>query len=184
MQFGRALVTLAALAVCGVAAFPAEPEIRFTSTPAPGTTELDPNHVPDSVCVSMQPAHGPNEPKKTDPPYVVTVSSRKVSKGDTVRVVVKGLASETFKGIYIQGRINDLPVGRWLPHDNPQVRVLDCSPRKENALSFVSRNGINSITLEWVAPEDVKGDLIFLTTIVKSYDAFWTKVRSTPLQVL
>ncbi|GLG95636.1 Putative salivary secreted protein [Gryllus bimaculatus] len=96
------------------------------------TTELDPNHVPDSVCVSMQPAHGPNEPKKSDPPYVVTVSSRKVSKGDTVRVVVKGLASETFKGIYIQGRINDLPVGRWLPHDNPQVRVLDCSPRKED----------------------------------------------------
>nr|CAD7601214.1 unnamed protein product [Timema genevievae] len=141
-------VTLLAALTAGL---PLEPEIKFTtSTVAP----LDPDHVPSSVCRSMIPSHGASTPQNGVAPYEISLSSSSVAPGGVVQVTLSGKGVEEFKGIYVQGRVGDEPVGKFLPHENKTVIISDCPPSQQNAASYVSRQSVNSVTLNWVAPDE------------------------------
>nr|CAD7399631.1 unnamed protein product [Timema poppensis] len=142
-----AVALLAALTV----GLPLEPEIKFTtSTEAP----LDPDHVPSSVCRSMTPSHGASAPQNGVSPYKISLSSSSVAPGGVVQVTLSGKGVEEFKGIYVQGRVGDEPVGKFLPHDDKAVVISDCPPSQQNAASYVSRQSVNSVTLNWTAPNE------------------------------
>ncbi|XP_063225473.1 putative defense protein isoform X2 [Bacillus rossius redtenbacheri] len=187
-----ASVLLAALCA-GMPADP-EPDFWFSTSVHPsgppalrlrrasgGQAPVDPDHVPSSVCRNMTPSHGGSEPQAEPWPYTVSVDKRRVAPGDIVTVTVSG--TDSFKGIYIQGRIGDTPVGTFQPHENEAVVISDCDPGTDNALSYVSRTALDNIELKWKAP-NTPGNVIFRCTVVKSFREFWVGIKSPEIQIV
>nr|CAD7423344.1 unnamed protein product [Timema monikensis] len=192
-----AVALLAALTV----GLPLEPEIKFTtSTEAP----LDTDHVPSSVCRSMTPSHGASAPQNGVSPYEISLSNSSVAPGGVVQgrqllkirldrsedlkaeknngITLSGKGVEEFKGIYVQGRVGDEPVGKFLPHEDKAVVISDCPPSQQNAASYVSRQSVNSVTLNWMAPNE-PSTVVFRSTFVKNFTDFWVNVLSDELIV-
>ncbi|KAG8235522.1 hypothetical protein J437_LFUL013484 [Ladona fulva] len=128
---------------------------------------LDPNHVPSSVCESMVPIHNDSKPSTDPAPYTITPSKTNVSPGEVIQVVITGKSGEVYKGFYMQVRKvegGSEALGKFTLSNlyvNPAIRVSTCPPGTENAISYVSRTAVETLTLEWEAPESFSGTVYF-----------------------
>ncbi|XP_046385620.1 putative defense protein [Ischnura elegans] len=155
--------------------------------------KLNPNHVPSSACVDKVPVLNDSTPSTDQSPYTLTVSSTLASPGDVIQVYASGFDGALFKGLFMQARVvgadvNDA-VGQFTSENegrNPAVRRSTCPPGENNAISYMSRTGIPSITLDWKVPEDVPTEgysIFFRATIMESFPRFWTNVDSPPIAI-
>ncbi|WP_266143600.1 Reeler domain-containing protein, partial [Escherichia coli] len=134
-------------------------------------------HVPSSTCADMLPVHGNAVPSTKPSPYTITVSPTSVNGGDTVRVHISG--TEEFRGVYLQARRGQEPVGEFLlpAGENNKIALSDCPPGHNNAFSYISRTPLDTLDIDWKAP-NTSDEIVFRATFVKSFSEFWVGVES------
>ncbi|XP_049813692.1 putative defense protein [Schistocerca nitens] len=147
---------------------------------AAGAPPSDRNHVPPIACEDMAPIHGDNQPSEEPAPYTISVSTTAVTAGQTVTVHFSG--NTTFRGVYVQARQGDQPVGQFLASDVAGVALDDCAPGTSNALEYVSSEDTEELDVEWVAP-DINDVIVFRASFVKTFPEFWVGVESETVTV-
>ncbi|XP_071447990.1 putative defense protein [Hetaerina americana] len=160
----------------------------FSTAHRPG--KLNPNHVPSSACVDMVPVHNDSVASSDPAPYVLTPSVSQANPGDVIQVVTSGINGAKFKGLYMQARVVGAgvdAVGKFMQENeerSPAVRISSCPPGEKNAVSYISRTGIETITIDWRVPENLPEgmhNVYFRATFLESFSRFWVNVDSEPI---
>lgn len=86
---------------------------------------------PDAECLTMTPRHHV-EPQKTTFPYNIVLSKNVLKGGETIKITIQGKSSEdTIKGIFVQARVGDTPVGSFDTTPSSQyLQLRDCGNSK------------------------------------------------------
>ncbi|XP_050675502.1 putative defense protein Hdd11-like [Leptidea sinapis] len=149
-------------------------------------SEAYPWGAPTSACKDMIPRHN-TEPQEMPAPYVVTTSSKVVKAGEQIQVTVSGMSpSDTVKGLMMQARAGEKPVGTFNIEDsNPVVQLMKCENDGDTVTHkrHDAEEDKQSITLTWTAPEDFDDVVKFRATIVLTVSKFWVGVESAAVKV-
>lgn len=124
-----------------------------------------PNGAPESVCHSLLPFHGGGIPPATSrPPFRLDPFNIAVNQGQVLRIEIRSQVPElSFGGFMIQARSTNPPyqvVGRFAPSADRLVKLINCGGF-ENTATHTSPSPKSSISLQWQAPADFIGDVIF-----------------------
>jgi hypothetical protein len=86
---------------------------------------------PDSECTTMTPRHHV-DPQKTPFPYNIVLSKTQLKAGETIKVTIQGkTAEDTIKGLIVQARVGDTPVGSFDTTPSSQyIQLLNCGNSK------------------------------------------------------
>lgn len=151
-------------------------------------TETYPSGAPESVCETMLPFHGGGIPPMSSPsPFRVEPSTSVVGQGEQLTVEIFGTPSAlTFGGFMLQARNTEPPyqvVGQFAPHALGLSKHMNCNG-PQTSITHSSSSPKPGITLEWQAPVDFLGRIIFNATIAQQYDKFWVGVPSNEVNVV
>jgi len=107
-MFIKALIVVAAIAIPYVTAYSAG--------------------APDSECSSMTPRHHVDPQAAGTAPYEIILSKKNAKAGETIQVTIKGKsASDNFKGLLVQARVGETPIGTFDASPSSQhIQLLDC----------------------------------------------------------
>ncbi|XP_059610036.1 putative ferric-chelate reductase 1 homolog isoform X2 [Phlebotomus argentipes] len=147
-----------------------------------------PNGAPESVCFTLMPFHGGGIPPQNDvSPFDIQTTASTVGQGQTLLVEIEGLTSELkFGGFMLQARSVTPPyavVGRFNPTSDGLVKLINCNGQ-DNTITHVSPSGKSRISVEWEAPQDYLGPVVFNATVAQDYAHFWVGIESEPVQVV
>ncbi|XP_015791427.1 putative ferric-chelate reductase 1 homolog [Tetranychus urticae] len=135
-----------------------------------------PSGAPEKTCSTLRPVHGANVAKTLDSsPYTLTQSHQTYQPGEKVRVDLKALTGQSFKGLMIQAYdpSTDKPIGRFLPGRG--LKTYDsCS-----SVTHTDRRGKRGAMLIWEAPKNVSGQVAFKGTVVKRFSEFYEGIKSS-----
>lgn len=146
-----------------------------------------PNGAPQSACYSLMPIHGNSIPALTSEPlFRISPQSNVLGQRQKMRVEINSLINDlTLKGFMIQAR--SLQDGRILGEFSPPLdrytRNIDCEVRGSTA-THSSTELKRNVVLEWNAPADYVGDIVFNSTLAQDYDKFWVGVTSGPISLV
>lgn len=147
-----------------------------------------PNGAPTSVCDNMLPFHGGGiPPLTTKTPFLITPQTSVVGSGQMLKIDIESFpANIVFKGYMIQARAADPPnniVGRFVDSDASAIKLIDCQAGGDTA-THTNTSPKQELTLEWTAPDNFVGDVIFNATIAQDYDKFWVGIPSERVRVV
>ena len=135
-----------------------------------------PSGAPEKTCSTLRPVHGANVAKTLDSsPYTLTQSHQTYQPGEKVRVDLKALTGQSFKGLMIQAYdpSTDKPIGKFLPGRG--LKTYDsCS-----SVTHTDRRGKRGAMLIWEAPKNVSGQVAFKGTVVKRFSEFYEGIKSS-----
>uniref|UniRef100_A0AAU6PAZ2 Venom peptide n=1 Tax=Comana monomorpha TaxID=1555636 RepID=A0AAU6PAZ2_9NEOP len=141
---------------------------------------------PESACVDMVPGHGV-PPRKEKSPYTITTSTKIVKAGSPMEVVISTSdPTKLMKGILLQARDGDKPIGTFTlaPNDN-FAQLLNCGT-PGNAVTHKhheAKDDKQTESVVWTPPADFNGEIKFRATIVQNFENFWVGVESAPIKV-
>ncbi|CAH0404677.1 unnamed protein product [Chilo suppressalis] len=141
---------------------------------------------PTDSCVDMVPQH-PVPPQKSAAPYVITTSTKTVKAGTPMEVVISGKGpSNTIRGLLLQARHGDKPVGTFTvaPNDN-FAQLLNCGT-PGNAVTHKKHDeklDKQSVAFTWTPPAGFNDEIKFRATIAYNGAVFWVGVESAPVKV-
>lgn len=153
-----------------------------------GPTITLPNGAPESVCYTMLPFHGGGiPPLTTASPFRITPVTSVVGSGQELQIEIESFpANVVFKGFMIQAR-NRFPPNEVLGHfeqtDESAVKLINCGG-ESNTATHTNTQTKKDLALEWIAPANFKGEVVFNATIAQDYDKFWVGLESTPVKVV
>uniref|UniRef100_A0A182KFZ1 Domon domain of stromal cell-derived receptor 2 n=1 Tax=Anopheles christyi TaxID=43041 RepID=A0A182KFZ1_9DIPT len=147
-----------------------------------------PNGAPTSVCDNMLPFHGGGiPPLTTKTPFLITPQTTVVGSGQMMKIDIESFpANIVFKGYMIQARAADPPnniVGQFVESDASAIKLIDCQAEGDTA-THTSTSPKQELTLEWTAPDNFVGDVIFNATIAQDYDKFWVGIPSERVRIV
>ncbi|CAH1796555.1 unnamed protein product [Owenia fusiformis] len=152
--------------VSGVAAFPSGPPIE--------------------ACEDLRPLHGGSE-SQPGSPFTINVNVPTYSPGQQVQVTISSSDGQRFKGFMIQARDEaSTVVGTWtnLP---TLTKHMACS-YDNSTVSHSDRLNAAQVSLNWQAPDQSVGNVVFVATFVRNYQhpdpttsLYWTGIRSATL---
>lgn len=124
-----------------------------------------PQGAPTSVCDTMLPFHGGGIPPSTvTSPFNIVTDAPAVAQGQTLHVEIESVPPELlFGGFMIQARSISPPyrvVGRFAPSADGLVKLIDCGG-SDNTATHVSPSPKSNLGLQWQAPNDFLGDVVF-----------------------
>ncbi|XP_050675501.1 putative defense protein Hdd11 [Leptidea sinapis] len=141
---------------------------------------------PESACKDMIPRH-PVDAQKSPAPYVVTTSSKVVKAGEQIQVTVTGKSpSDTVRGLMMQARAGDKPVGTFtIDSTNKLVRLMKCDNNGDTVThkKHDATDDKQSVTLTWTAPKNFNEIVKFRATIALNGAVFWVGVESAPVKI-
>ncbi|CAH1790847.1 unnamed protein product [Owenia fusiformis] len=142
-----------------------------------------PTGAPVAKCGDMTPGHGTKN-DITNSPYTVTASRTTFKAGDSMTVTVSGTGGATFKGFFLQARLNGTIIGSFsnLSPTN-STKTITCATAND-AATHADRTIKNTITATWTAPRGLlstTGNMVFVSTVVTDFDTVWIQVPSTAL---
>jgi len=72
------------------------------------------------------------EPQKSAFPYNIILSKSKIRAGDTIEITIQGKSDDdTMKGMFVQARVGDTPVGTFDVSPSSQyIQLRDCGNSK------------------------------------------------------
>ncbi|XP_058458577.1 putative ferric-chelate reductase 1 homolog isoform X2 [Malaya genurostris] len=147
-----------------------------------------PNGAPENVCNSMLPFHGGGiPPLQTTSPFRITPVTSVVGSGQVLNIDIESFpANVVFKGFMLQAR-NRFPPNQVVGHfeltDESAVKLINCGGERTTA-THTNTQPKKDLTLEWIAPADFKGEIVFNGTIAQDYDKFWVGLVSAPVKVV
>uniref|UniRef100_A0A146L3C7 Putative defense protein 3 n=1 Tax=Lygus hesperus TaxID=30085 RepID=A0A146L3C7_LYGHE len=135
----------------------------------------------EAICDSMEVGHG--WPAQNSPsPYTIALSNTKVAPGETITVTIASIdEKEPFRGLVVQGRCGDKPVGSFIESTLPEgSKYTDCGTGKQNAYTFITSDGNKyKDVLTWQAPQEPQDcSIVFYVSTVKTYNTYWVKQKS------
>lgn len=141
---------------------------------------------PTSACDSLLPVHASIPPLISNPLFQISLDNEVIGQSQIMQIEISGVINDlTMKGFIIQARDeNGQKIGEFMvsPQEN-LIRAIDCgSPA--NTLTHSSTEPKRSVIVDWKAPSNYIGDIIFNSTIAQDYDKFWVGVMSTPVRVV
>lgn len=124
-----------------------------------------PNGAPESVCDTLLPFHGGGiPPATTRSPFRVVTRADAVNQGQILHVQIESLIPElVFGGFMIQARSINPPydvVGRFAPSVDGLVKLINCRSY-DNSATHTSPQPKNGLDLQWQAPSDFLGEVVF-----------------------
>ncbi|XP_046472885.1 putative defense protein 3 [Neodiprion pinetum] len=138
---------------------------------------------PASACESMTPGHLV-DPQTTPSPYVILLSKNSILGGESITVTIKGRDKEEFKGILLQARLGDKIVGTFdVDPADTNVQTIDCPKGERNAVTHKNAENKSEVSVRWIAPPDLVGEVVFKLTVVKEFKTFWVAQSSSPLSI-
>lgn len=128
------------------------------------TTTL-PQGAPESVCHSLLPFHGGGiPPSYSRPPYRIELSNVAVNQGQVLHIEIRPQVPELkFGGFMIHARSLSPPyqvVGRFAPSVDGLVKLINCG-NFDNTATHTSPSPKTGIALQWQAPSDYVGEVVF-----------------------
>ncbi|XP_071944899.1 putative defense protein [Antedon mediterranea] len=100
-----------------------------------------PNGPPTTACPNMIPQHGPST-VSGEPPYEVTIGKTIYSKGGSVQVTVATTNETSFRGFFVQARVNDADFAT-----NPALGTFSDYPEQTGGVECAADNPNNRIPL-------------------------------------
>ncbi|GAB6032329.1 hypothetical protein CHUAL_010969 [Chamberlinius hualienensis] len=137
------------------------------------STSAFPHGAPPDICVTnLVPSHGGNRPQPSTGPYTIVASSRTYSPGKPITVILKG-SGQSFKGFAIQAQ--DFQTGE--PILNGEWRGTGIKQLPCGAVTHTSPASKTKVEVTWVPKGS--GEVIFLATVVETYDTFYVGIKSS-----
>lgn len=128
-------------------------------------TSTLPQGAPESVCHSLLPFHGGGiPPQYSRAPYRIEPLNVAVNQGQVLRIEIRPQIPElTFGGFMIHARSASPPyqvIGRFAPSNDGQVKLINCGGF-DNTATHTSPTPKSGISLQWQAPSDFLGEVVF-----------------------
>ncbi|XP_070501842.1 putative ferric-chelate reductase 1 homolog [Chironomus tepperi] len=146
-----------------------------------------PQGAPQSACSTLMPIHGNNIPALTSEPlFRISPQSDVLGQRQKMRVEINSVISDlTIKGFMIQARSlqDGSVIGEFSPPQDRLTKTIDCG-NVGNTATHSSTELKRNVVLEWNAPTDFIGDIVFNSTLAQDYDKFWVGVTSSPLRIV
>lgn len=136
----------------------------------------------------MLPFHGGGiPPLTTASPFRITPVTSVVGSGQELQIEIESFpANVVFKGFMIQARNRFPPnevLGQFELTDESAVKLINCAG-ESNTATHTNTNTKKDLALEWIAPSNFKGEVVFNATIAQEYDKFWVGLVSTPVKIV
>ena len=147
-----------------------------------------PNGAPESVCESMVPVHGRGSilALQSASPFRVETSSLVIGQGQTLSVDINANPPQLiFEGFMIQARSRNPPydvIGQFSDATDG-VKLMNCNG-VSTAATHTDTSPKQGLSLEWHAPADFLGQIVFNATVAQGYDRFWVGIPSQPIQIV
>lgn len=147
-----------------------------------------PQGAPESVCQTMLPFHGGGIPPKiSPPPFRIESTSNIIGQGQSLRVEIQPVPNElSFGGFMIQARNRYPPyqvIGQFSDRNEGNIKFMNCGGPQSSA-THINPSAKQGISLEWEAPLDFVGEIVFNTTVAQEYDKFWVGIQSDPIRIV
>lgn len=131
------------------------------------------------------PIHNNVPPMTTTSPFSILTSVSTAHQSEIVTLRIKSILSELkFEGFIVHavstsrgeilGRFSSSRVG---------LKLSNCNSDDNIAIYQAYPDGTDELELQWQAPNDYVGKVVFNATVVQDYDTFWVGVISNPLNV-
>ena len=124
------------------------------------------NGAPESVCDTLLPFHGGGIPPQplASSPFTIHPLSPVVGQGQIVRLEIESdIPNLAFKGFMIHARTVNAPyrvLGRFASSADGSIKLINCQGT-ENTATHSNTNLKVEFGLDWQAPTDYIGDVIF-----------------------
>ncbi|XP_055385328.1 putative ferric-chelate reductase 1 homolog isoform X2 [Condylostylus longicornis] len=147
-----------------------------------------PSGAPESVCQTMLPFHGGGiPPQNTASPFRIDTTSTVIGQGQTMRIEINANPPELiFEGFMIQARSRNPPyqvVGQFSEIPDGKIKLMNCNGVATSA-THSDTSQKKGLSLEWNAPVDFLGQIMFNATVAQQYHQFWTGIPSEPVQIV
>lgn len=121
-----------------------------------------PNGAPVSTCSTLMPVHSNILPEATQSLFQIIPQANVVGQGQILRIEIPSdIPSLSFKGFMIHARAqNGRVVGRFASSADGLVKLIDCSG-PQNTATHANTSPKVDFGLDWQAPTDFLGDIIF-----------------------
>lgn len=145
-----------------------------------------PNGAPVSTCSTLLPVHSNILPEATQSLFQIVPQSNIIGQGQILRIEIpSSISLLAFKGFMIHARTpNGRIVGRFASSADGLVKLIDCGGGVQNTATHSNTAPKVDLGLDWQAPLDYLGDIIFNSTIAQDYDKFWVGETSEIVRVL
>ncbi|XP_071445246.1 putative ferric-chelate reductase 1 homolog [Hetaerina americana] len=147
---------------------------------------------PESVCFSLVPGHKA-QAQTTPSPFTLALaspkSSNKTTAGDSkdrvIRVRLSSPHRIPFKGYIVRAEAygTNVPIGSFTFEDPSKSKAMSCGKGIANAATHPDSKLKYFVDLDWHAPEDYSGIVLFNATFVQNYSNFWVGVISDKVKV-
>lgn len=141
---------------------------------------------PTSSCSTMMPRHmaRAQDHSRNPPPYQITINDRIDTYTPNQRIDLELFTTDPSvlaKGFMLQAKTvsGDKAVGTFVDAQKGTKIMCDDKAVSHYRTYQVSKTRYH---MTWVAPDTDMGDIVFVATVVESYNVFWTGVRSITLQ--
>ncbi|XP_026481553.1 putative ferric-chelate reductase 1 homolog [Ctenocephalides felis] len=146
-----------------------------------------PQGAPESVCDSMMPFHGGGiSAQNSQAPFQIFLDSTRTENGQPLRLVLGSSQGVPFKGFMIHARRVMPPydvVGTFTPAGDDTYKLIDCATPGSTA-THTSTVKKQDLQLEWTAPDNFLGRVIFRATVAQEYAQFWVGLESEVVDVV
>lgn len=121
-----------------------------------------PNGAPVSTCSTLMPVHSNIPPEATQSLFQVVPAAIAVGQGQILRIEIPSeIPSLAFKGFIIHARTpNGRVVGRFAASADGLVKLINCDGA-QNTATHANTSPKVDFGLDWQAPTDYLGDIIF-----------------------
>lgn len=119
---------------------------------------------PQSACYSLMPVHGNSIPAlSSEPLFRISPQSNILGQHQKIRIEINSIINDlTLKGFMIQARsLQDGRIlGEFSPPQDRYTKIIDCG-YEGNTATHSSTELKRNVILEWNAPIDYVGDIVF-----------------------
>jgi len=123
-----------------------------------------PNGAPETTCYSLLPFHGGGSisPLQSQSLFSIKPQNTAVGQGQILRIEIQGSIQHlSFKGFMIHARtLNGKIVGKFAASADGLVKLINCDGN-ENTATHSNTNPKVDFGLDWQAPSDYLGEVIF-----------------------
>ncbi|XP_038059354.1 sushi, nidogen and EGF-like domain-containing protein 1 isoform X2 [Patiria miniata] len=133
-----------------------------------------PSGAPTAACTTLTPGHlnngQPISAQAFASPYVIKVQPTKYTPGQPVTVTIE--SSFSFRGILLQARSGDTPVGTWQAPIGYQL--LQCTNPGDSLTHTSMDLKAGGAQFTWTPPNSATGIIKIMGTIALQKEIFWT----------
>ncbi|XP_037045827.1 putative ferric-chelate reductase 1 homolog [Bradysia coprophila] len=132
------------------------------------------------------PIHNNVPPMTTISPFNILTSVSTAHQSEIVTLRIKSILSELkFEGFIVhafstsRGEV----LGRFTS-SRAGLKLGNCDSEDNIATYQAYPGGVDEVELQWQAPSDYVGEILFNATVTQDYDTFWVGIKSNSLEII